>query len=328
MKQERNMWGIHTGIEHDGLFLQGNVIAMGWSDMGDLSEIDPNREAFKETYAEVYPDATKGSVAVSAGILFRFVHELQSGDYVVFPSKSDRMVNIGKITGDYEYAEGEDYPQRRKVQWLKHLPRTVFSQGALYEIGSFMTLFSVRNFADEFLSALNKKPGSMTGEGEPVGVNADEILESTKDFILKELSRQCKGYALEDFVANLLETMGYRTTISPHGGDHGRDIIAYKDELPPRILVQVKSQNGDIPENTVQALKGAMRQGDYGLFITLSNYTKSARKYLDDNPIIRGINGVELAELILQYYDGLDERYRKMIPLERVYIPVARDTAE
>lgn len=181
MKQECNMWGIHTGIEHDSLFLQGNVIAVGWSDMGDLSEIDPNREAFKETYAEVYPDATKGSVAVSAGILFRFVHELQSGDYVVFPSKSDRMVNIGKITGDYEYAAGEDYPQRREVQWLKHLPRTAFSQGALYEIGAFMTLFSVRNFADEFLSALKKKKGSMTGEGEPVGVSADEILESTKD---------------------------------------------------------------------------------------------------------------------------------------------------
>ena len=29
--------------------------------------------------------------------------------------------------------------------------------------------------------------------------------------------------------------MGYRTTVSAHGGDSGIDIIAYKDELPPRI---------------------------------------------------------------------------------------------
>ena len=37
--------------------------------------------------------------------------------------------------------------------------------------------------------------------------------------------------------------MGYRTTVSAHGGDSGIDIIAYKDELPPRIAVQVKSQD-------------------------------------------------------------------------------------
>ena len=74
--------------------------------------------------------------------------------------------------------------------------------------------------------------------------------------------------------------MGYRTTVSQHGGDSGIDITAYKDELPPRILVQVKSQDGDIKESTIQSLKGAMREGDYGLFVTLSNYTKTHRSIL------------------------------------------------
>lgn len=76
-------------------------------------------------------------------------------------------------------------------------------------------------------------------------------------------------------------------------------ITAYKDELPPRILVQVKSGDGDIKETTIQSLKGAMREGDYGLFVTLANYTKNAEKYLENTPIIRGINGTELVELIL-----------------------------
>jgi restriction system protein len=122
--------------------------------------------------------------------------------------------------------------------------------------------------------------------------------------------------------------MGYRTTLSPHGGDSGIDITAYKDELPPRILVQVKSQDGDIKETTIQSLKGAMCEGDYGLFVTLSNYTKNAQKYLESAPIIRGINGTELVDLILKYYDQLADKYRKMIPLRMVYIPVATDTQE
>lgn len=161
-----------------------------------------------------------------------------------------------------------------------------------------------------------------------VGATADEIVESTKDFILKELSKNLKGYALEQFVADLLRAMGYRTMVSAQGGDSGIDITAYKDELPPRILVQVKSQDGDIKETTIQSLKGAMRKGDYGLFVSLSNYTKNAQKYLDSTPIIRGINGTELVDLILKYYDDLSEKYKKMIPLKMVYIPVAKEDAE
>ena len=130
-----------------------------------------------------------------------------------------------------------------------------------------------------------------------------------------------KGYDLEQFVADLLRAMGYRTTVSPQGGDSGIDITAYKDELPPRILVQVS----DIKETMIQSLKGAMREGDYGLFVTLSNYTKNAQKYLDSTPIIRGINGTELVDLILKYYEDLSEKYRKMIPLKMVYIPVPKE---
>ena len=327
LNEEKRIWGIHT--QDDNLFLKNDVIAIGWSDMGDLGNIDANRDAFKEKYTQIYPDAKKGSIATGAGMLYRFCHEIQVGDYVVFPSKSNREVNIGVVESEYIYDSNQpEYVQTRKVKWLQHLPRMVFSQGALYEIGSAMSLFSVKNYADEFLSVLDKdfmKNYSSDSEDESVGATADDIIEGTKDFILKELSRQLKGYDLEGFVADLLRAMGYRTTISPQGGDSGIDITAYKDELPPRILVQVKSQDGDIKETTIQSLKGAMREGDYGLFVTLSNYTKNAQKYLDSTPIIRGINGTELVELNLKYYDDLSDKYRKMIPLKQVYIPIAKE---
>ena len=229
-------------------------------------------------------------------------------------------------------SSAQEYVNRRKVKWLKHLPRTVFSQGALYESVSAMSLFSIINYADEFLAALDKNfkgnSAAEYDEDESVAATADDIVESTRDFILKELSKNLKGYDLEEFVADLLRTMGYRTQISPHGGDSGIDITAYKDELPPRILVQVKSQDGDIRETTIQSLKGAMREGDYGVFVTLSNYTKNARKYLENTPIIKGINGIELVDLILKYYDDLNEKYKKIIPLKMVYIPVTRNDVE
>ena len=329
---EKRIWGIHT--KDDNMFLQKSVIAIGWKDMGDLSKIEASREAFKEHYMQVYPDAKKGSVANGAGMLYRFAHEVQVGDYVVYPSKIDRMINLGTVESEYIYdGDAVEYVQQHKVKWLKHLPRTAFSQGALYEIGSAISFFSVKNYADEYLAALDKNfkktaVTTDTEEDESVGATAEEIVESTKDFILKELSKNLKGYDLEEFVADLLKAMGYRTKVSPHGGDSGIDIVAYKDELPPRIMVQVKSQDGDIKETTIQSLKGAMREGDYGLFVSMSNYTKNARKYLDNTPIIRAINGTELVDLILKYYEDLSEKYRKMIPLKRVYIPVTKEDAE
>ena len=328
MTDEIRMWGIHT--RDDSLFLNGNVIAIGWREMGDLSALSPTRDAFRDKYVDVYPDAKKGSIGTGVGMLYRFLYEIQVGDYIVFPSKIDRMINIGKVEGDYQFvSDAVEYVQQRKVRWLKHLPRTAFSQGALYEVGSALTLFAVKNYPDEFLHALEKGfRKTPQEEDDSVGPTADDIIESTKDFILKEISRQLKGYDLEEFVADLLRAMGYRTTVSPRGGDSGIDITAYKDELPPRILVQVKSQDGDIKEATIQSLKGAMREGDYGLFITLSNYTKNAKKYLDNTPIIRGINGTELVELVLKYYDSLSEQYRKMIPLKRVFIPVTEEVID
>ena len=321
---EKRVWGIHT--TDDSLFLHNNIIAIGWKEFGNCSSIEPTREAFKDHYCKAYPNAKKGAIATSAGMLYRFTHEMKVGDYVVFPSKIDRKINIGIVESEFFYnPQAALYVQQRKVKWLKHLPRTVFSQGALYEVGSALSFFLLKNYADEYLQALDKNFKSTAALEEPdetIAATANDIVETTRDFVLKELSKNLKGYALEEFVADLLSAMGYRCKVSAQGGDSGIDIIAYRDELPPRILVQVKSQESDIKETTIQSLKGAMREGDYGLFIALSGYTKNARKYLDATPIIRGIDGTELVDLILKYYDQLSDKYKKMIPLKMVYIPI------
>ena len=155
-KDEIRVWGIHTS--DDDLFLKNNVLAIGWEEIGDLEKIEKTREGFKKKYAKVYPGASKGSISTNVGQLYRFVCEMQVGDYVIFPSKSDRKINIGIIESNSFFAADETkYTHRRKVKWIKHFPRTFFSQGALYEVGSALTLFSVKNYADEFISFINGK---------------------------------------------------------------------------------------------------------------------------------------------------------------------------
>lgn len=328
--KEITVWGIHAGRggEADALFLKKSVIALGWVEIGDLGALKPDREAFKVAVTKAYPESKPGAVPVGAGQIFRFVHEIKIGDIVVYPSQRDRSIHIGRIEGAYQYtpATSKDYPNMRTVKWQASIPRTAFSQGALYEIGSAMGLFQVRNYAEEFLAALEGKPApiSRTEEDETVAYVVDAIEQSTRDFILKRLAQQLKGHPLAHLVAHLLQAMGYRTRISPEGPDGGIDIIAHKDELgfePPIVKVQVKSSQGSVGEPIVAGLYGKVGQGEFGLFVTLGTFTNQAVTFARNKTNLRLIDGEELVALMLQHYEQFDSRYKGLIPLKRVYIP-------
>lgn len=335
--KEITVWGIHAGKTGDAetLFLKKNVIALGWDEMGDLSTIKADREAFKAKLVDAYPDTKPGAIPIAAGQPYRFLYELEKGDVVVYPGKSDRQIHIGIVEGEYLYNPSLNggYPNMRSVKWMKSLPRTSFTQGALYEIGSAMSFFQVKTYADEFLSALEGevKPIEKAEEDESVAYVVGDIEQNTRDFILKKLSQELKGHPFAHFVGHLLEKMGYKTRISPEGPDGGIDIIAHKDELgfePPIIKVQVKSKDGNAGDPEVSALYGKIGNGEFGLFVTLGAFTRPALNFATSKSNLRLIDGDQLVDLFLQYYDRLDSRYKGLIPLKRVYVPETLEDIE
>lgn len=325
----KTIWGFHNTRNEIGI-LEGNYIAIGWKKMGDLSNLEPTREAYYKKYSEIYPDAKKMSVSNSAGQIYRFINEAKIGDYVVFPTKFDRRVNIGIIESDYYFDESErEYPHKRKVNWiLKGINRNKYSQAARYEFGSFLSFFKIQKYTNEHEAVITGKSFAETNNQEDDSISIEAIEDSTKDYILKELSKNYKGYDFEEIVSELLNAMGYRTKNSTKGGDRGKDIIVYRDELPPRIIVQVKSQDGEIKEEVVQSLKGALNDGDYGLFVTLSDFTKNAKDFLSKQSRIKSINGSEFVDLLLKYYDEMSDEFKEVIKLRKVYMPVLTDDKE
>lgn len=335
--KEVTVWGIHAGRtgDADSLFLKKNVIAIGWDKIGDPSAIEPDRESIKAKVVEVYPETKPGALPLTAGQIYRFIHEPKIGDVVIYPSKRERQIHIGIIEGDHKYNPtlSAGYPNIRPVKWMKQFPRTYFTQGALYEIGSAMSFFQVKTYADEFLAALagETKLIEKDEEDETVAYVVGEIEQNTRDFILKRLSQQLKGHPFAHFIGHLLEKMGYQTRISPEGPDGGIDIIAHKDELgfePPIIKVQVKCVDGSIGDPVVSSLYGKIGAGEFGLFITIGTFTKQAVNFAVSKSNLRLIDGDELIELVLQHYEELDSRYKGVIPLQRVYIPETLEQAE
>ena len=335
-EQEPVIWGIHAGRtgDADSLFLKHDVVALGWTKMGDLGQLAPDREAFKEAVASAYPEKKPNAIPNNAGQLYRFVHEMKPGDLVAYSSKRDRQIHIGRVEGPYTYASKPEagYPHHRVVKWSKSVPRTQFTQGALHEIGSAMSFFQIKNYADEFRAALEGKAAPPpVAQDESVAVVAEEIEETTRDYILKRLAQELKGHPFADFVAHLLGTMGYRTRVSPEGPDGGIDIVAHKDELgfePPIIKVQVKSTEGSIGDPIVSALYGKVAANEHGLLVTLGTFTTQAKSFAKSKSNLRLIDGDELVDLMLQHYEQFDSRYKGLLPLKRVYVPEAIEEAE
>lgn len=329
---EKTMWGIHAGSEGeaDSLFIKNNIIAIGWRLVGDLTQYK-DREAYKSELRKIYKHMLAGAYPNTAGIFYRFVYEMQIGDLVVYPSKPSRQIYIGEIKSEYQYRPDshEEFVHQHNVEWKAKYPRTKFTQDALYEIGSALTLFQVKNYADEFLAALEGKPEPkeaalpLEEANEDVAGLTENLEQQAKDFVLKQLKKNYRGEALEVFIVQLLEKMGYHARQTPPNTP-SVDIIAHKDEFgfeAPLIRCQVKSEEGAINLDPVEKLCSRVRPNEHGLFITLSSFNDKARRYAESQHNLRLIDGYELVDIILEHYHELDTKYKNTIPLNKVFLP-------
>jgi restriction system protein len=330
-----NVWGIHMG-EHVGSSpLDKGYVGIGWGSLGDLRQYAKSREKLKQALLVEFPEIKKGAVPQNAGVLFRFVNEIQLNDVVIYPSK-DRTVNIGRVVGEYSFVDTDEhgYPNHRAIEWLGSFSRSEFSQSALNEIGSALTLFLVKTHRNEFLSKINffgANTETLSDIEDLEYVDDDSVTEAisyqaqqtTEDFIIKQLHAKLNGYEFEHFVAHILECMGYKARVSSKSGDGGVDIVAHKDELgfePPIIKVQCKKSVSANGEPEVNQLLGALGDGEYGLFVNLGSYSRTARLLERNKSKLRLIDGDELVEIILRYYAKLSPKYRALLPLKQIYV--------
>ncbi|NMM88236.1 hypothetical protein B2J88_28445 [Rhodococcus sp. SRB_17] len=136
-------WGIHNDQPSIDPVVDC-AVRLGWDELGDLSVLQPTRDAFKEAVAEAFP-GNPGSVASWAGTLYRFVHALSVGDIVICPDRANRTIQIGRISGGYEFhSEADLYRHWRSVEWLvTEMPRDELSVPAQNEISAAVSLFTV-----------------------------------------------------------------------------------------------------------------------------------------------------------------------------------------
>lgn len=250
-------------------------------------------------------------------ILLRFGAEITERDVVVAPFQPDNTINVGVVTGPYEFhAEEPTHRHHRKVRWEKlGVSRTGITQTALYEIGSLLTVFGIRKRPQEFLAVLNSSGEDQfedavsqvltvdldvateaTAADEP---RASRIDRHTRDFVLNTLKSNLSHLEFEEFTADLLRAMGYEARVTQYSQHDGVDIIAYRDPLgidPPLIKVQCKLLTETMGAPDVQQLVGTLGHNELSLFVTLG----------------------ELVDLVLRHSANISQRWRLRVLLTPV----------
>lgn len=159
----RTIWGIHNDRKEIDP-AQDKAVRIGWDEIGDLSELEPSREAFKSAFAQARPEAGDGAIPVWAGTLYRFVHKIKVGDLIVCPDKKTRTIRIGQVSGPYEHrSEYPFYRNVRPVEWLAvDVPRDELSLSAQNEISSKTTLFEILTGSEEVEALIDESPSITT----------------------------------------------------------------------------------------------------------------------------------------------------------------------
>jgi restriction system protein len=325
-----SLWLVRAGRhgEQEQGALEMDVVTIGWNEFSDLSKVRNKDELF-DLYEKVYSDrATNKNRAINeVGQVWRFVHEIQKGDLVALPLKTQSAIAIGKIEGEYEYKElANNIKHIRRVKWLKTIPRSAFNQNLLYSLGAFMTVCKIeRDDAENRVRALlQEKEYVEEGEQLESGKEVD-IEEYAEGQIVKHIGAEFKGHNLARLVNAILKAQGYVTKMSAPGPDGGVDILAAAGPLGfdrPRVCIQVKSSSSPVDVKILRELQGVMSKvrADQGLLVAWGGFTEATRKEAKDAFFsIRLWDQGDLLAEIFKYYDRFDNELKAELPLKRVW---------
>ena len=270
---------------------------------------------------------------------------MKKGDLVILPLKFQPSIQIGEITGEYEFDTKCPNPffHWRTVKWIgEAIPRSNFGQDLLYSFGAFLTICRIqRNNAEARIMAMRSngwKAESLAAAIKPANVaTTDEETENTdlealaQDQIAQLIAARFKGHNLTLSVEAILQAQGYTTYRSPEGADGGVDILAGAGALgfgEPRLCVEVKSGDTPIDRPTVDKLLGAVTKfsAQEGLFVSWSGFKNNVQKELAPSFFrIRLWTQKELLEALFANYDQMDADIKAELPLKRIWTVASQD---
>jgi restriction system protein len=178
---EMALWVVRAGRrgEQQETALNERLVCHAWNELPDYSGYK-SKEELRQLYVQTYPQESEKQVISGLGQVWRFAREIQKGDLVALPLRTESSFAFGRVTGDYQYKlVASNVMHIRRVEWLKTVPRSRFPKDILFSMNSALTLFKVtRNDAENRVRAILDAPSPPAGDPE----KPDE--DDTEDWVV------------------------------------------------------------------------------------------------------------------------------------------------
>lgn len=314
-------------------FREKGIAAIGWSTLAELAIKGANRQTLIAHYAHQEPHTGRGRIVSGASQVWRFVNDIQVGDWIVSYSPANRLYLIGRVTGNAEYRpeyNSEGMSLLRAVNWYPHpIQRDNLSTCTKNSLGSISTVFALSTTAcDELLIVVKGRALSKSFEEEvseedvsdPWGDIEEQSIERIKDSI-----SGLDWEEMQELVAGILRAMGYKTQVAKPGVDRGKDIVASPDGFGfehPRIIVEVKHRKEQMSAPEIRSFLGGRHKDDRGLYVSTGGFTKDALYEADRAAIPLALWTLDnVVRALVEHYDKTDTDTKRLVPLKRIYWP-------
>lgn len=339
----KKLWLVRAGKhgEHEEKFLRDGKIYATWDIKHDLKGL--NRGEILKILQERYPGDSKKKLTHHAGQLYAFVSTMKKEeDYFVLPSKLEKEIFIGKITGDYQFNPKAEVPyyHSRKVEYFQAIPRTHFKQDLLYSFGAFSTICSIsrNNAVKRFFAMMQNNWESERDEESTkdqeieMSMSDAGIKELAEDSIVKRIEEKFSGHDFPRLIKGILEAKGYKVFQTPDQKDRGADLLASRDALgfdnQSGICVEVKSGNTPADSKIVDQLIGARDKynAKFALLVSWGGFRKGVRRdYMEKYFGLRLWSQRDVLDELYDCYDNLSEEIKAELPLERIWSVIQED---
>ncbi len=336
MRESATMWMARCegGSLFDD-FIENSYIAIGeQGGSPDMSKVT-GRTDIEKFIRSFWPDRPARRVSYGTGVFERYVLKMNIGDAVVTYDPSQRQYAVGTVTSGYRYEPAEDKQHFRDIHWQGKVRRDDLSTTARRSLGSMVSVYLIPEPVAAEIAALQKGESPVVPALKALEI---EVAEESEELdaesvaargleLIKDMVVQLSWRDMEEVVAGLLRSMGYKTRMTDRGSDRGRDVLASPDGLgleQPRIVVEVKHRpNTAIDAATVRSFIPVLQTADRGLYVSTGGFTKDAKYEAERSPIpIMLISIDEFVKLLLEYYDSSDTRLRTLVPLRSIYWPL------
>lgn len=331
-------WVVRGGVDDQevGSFLENRCIALGWTDVRSLQDIQSKRDIIERVNSE-YPNYKPGARYYMVEQLNDFRFSMSVGDGVITYDPRRRLFYSGAIVGEYAYnlRQSGAFPHSRAVQWKGSISRVALSAETRLALGRYPFIFRISETAWQEVS------DAMDGAPSVARAFDDEVVKrfrlETERGARELVEDKVQSLSPSDFskvVYGVLGGMGLRICVIPAGPDRPRAVVASPDGLSltePRIRVDIQHRPGAILTGAdVRKFFQSLRPGESGLLVTSGGVSEEARKELEQQRASeRGRANVSLMDVarvvhgLLGHYEDLDADTRALIPLIRDYWPIA-----